>query len=163
MPEMFSPMHYINSNSQLRKIAILLSDGRFSGVTYGAAIGHITPEAIKGGHILLLKTGDMLRLQLGLKRVELLDPQKVRLGKFEPYTGSLDRERYVLGAQRQQRLEKRRENLSPTNRLENVTDSAQGVVPERIARQATRKYASRSSSYRIRNTRRPSDTEQRVA
>ncbi|MCL4733846.1 MAG: dihydroxy-acid dehydratase [Candidatus Omnitrophica bacterium] len=163
MPEMFTPMHHINNNSQLRKLAILLSDGRFSGVTYGAAIGHMTPEAYKGGHLLFLKTGDMLRLQLSVKRVELLDPVRVRTGKLEPYCRSLDRERYVLGAQRMQRMEKRRENLSPTNRMEAVTDASQGVVPERIAKQATRKHASRTTSYRIRNTRRPSGPEKRVA
>jgi dihydroxyacid dehydratase/phosphogluconate dehydratase len=163
MPEMFTPMHHINNNSQLRKLAILLSDGRYSGVTYGAAIGHITPEAIKGGHILYLRTGDMLRLQLSVKRVELLDPQRIRVRQMEAYSRSIDRERYVLGAQRMQRMEKRRENLSPTNRLENVTDAALGVVPERIARQATRKHASRGSSYRIRNTRRQATTEQKVA
>jgi dihydroxyacid dehydratase/phosphogluconate dehydratase len=163
MPEMFTPMHHINNNSQLRKLAILLSDGRYSGVTYGAAIGHITPEAIKGGQILFLRTGDMLRLQLSVKRVELLDPQRLRVGKLEPYNRSLDRERYVLGAQRMQRMEKRRENLSPTNRMEGITDASQGVVPERIARHATRKHASRTTSYRIRNTRRPGSTEQQVA
>ncbi len=159
MPEMFTPMHHINSNSQLRKLAILLSDGRFSGVTYGAAIGHMTPEAIKGGHLLFLKTGDMIRLQLSVKRVELLDPNRVRAGKLEPYCRSLDRERYVLGAQRLQRMEKRRENLSPTNRLEAVTDASQGVVPERIARQATKKHSSKTTSYRIRNTRRVAGPE----
>jgi len=163
MPEMFTPMHHINSNVQLRKMAILLSDGRFSGVTWGAAIGHVTPEAFKGGHLLYLKTGDMLRLQLGLKRIELLDPQLVRNGHLEAYTGSLDRERYVLGAQRLQRMEKRREVLSPTNRLENVTDASHGVVPERIAKQATKRHSSHSTSYRIRNTRRQSESEKRVA
>lgn len=163
MPEMFTPMHHINTNSQLRRIAILLSDGRFSGVTYGAAIGHITPEAIKGGHILFLRTGDLLRLQLGVKRVELLDPQRMRSGKLETYNRSLDRERYVLGAQRMQRMEKRREKISPTNRLEAVTDASQGVVPERIARSATRKHASRVSTYRIRNTRRQGGPERQVA
>lgn len=163
MPEMFTPMHHINNNSQLRQIAILLSDGRFSGVTYGAAIGHMTPEAFKGGHLLYLKTGDMVRLQLGVKRIELLDPVRVRTGKLEPYCRSLDRERYVLGAQRMQRMEKRRESLSPTNRMEAVTDVSQGVVPERIAKQATRKHPSRTTSYRIRNTRRPLKPEKRVA
>jgi dihydroxyacid dehydratase/phosphogluconate dehydratase len=158
MPEMFTPMQHINSNQQLRKMAIFLSDGRFSGVTWGAAIGHITPEAIKGGHLLYLKTGDMLRLQLCLKRVELLDPQMVRNGRLVAYTGSLDRERYVLGAQRLQRMEKRREVISPTNRLENVTDASRGVVPERIAKQATKRHSSHGTSYRIRNTRRPSDS-----
>jgi dihydroxyacid dehydratase/phosphogluconate dehydratase len=163
MPEMFTPMHHINSNQSLRKMAILLSDGRFSGVTWGAAIGHIAPEAIKGGNLLYLKTGDMLRLQLNLKRVELLNPQKIRNGHLEAYTGTLDRDRYVLGAQRMQRMEKRKESISPTNRLENMTDASQGVVPERIARQATRRHSSHGTSYRIRNTRRQPETEQQVA
>ena len=139
MPEMFTPMQHINSNLQLRRMAILMSDGRFSGVTWGAAIGHVTPEAIKGGNLLYLKTGDILRLQLSLKRVELLNPGKVRNGALEAYTGSLDRDRYVLGAQRVQRMEKRREALSPTNRLEYVTDASQGVVPDRISKQATKR------------------------
>ncbi|MCA9429478.1 MAG: dihydroxy-acid dehydratase, partial [Candidatus Omnitrophica bacterium] len=163
MPEMFTPMQLINSNHVLRKMAILLSDGRFSGVTYGAAFGHATPEAIKGGHLLYLKTGDMIRLQMGLKRIEMLNPQKARNGTLEPYAGSLDRERYVLGAQRLQRMEKRREALSPTNRLENVTDASQGVVPDRVAKHATKKHASKGSSYKIRNARRQSQTEQQVA
>jgi len=163
MPEMFTPMQLINSNHALRKMAILLSDGRFSGVTYGAAFGHATPEAIKGGHLLYLKTGDMLRLQMGLKRIEMLNPQKARNGMLEPYAGSLDRERYVLGAQRLQRMEKRRESLSPTNRLENVTDASLGVVPDRVAKHATKKHASKGSSYKIRNARRQSQTEQQVA
>lgn len=163
MPEMFTPMQLINSNHLLRRLAILLSDGRFSGVTYGAAFGHATPEAIKGGHLLYLKTGDMIRLQMNLKRLELLNPQKARNGALEPYTGSLDRERYVLGAQRLQRMEKRREAISPTNRLEAVTDAASGVVPDRIAKHATRKHASKGSSYKIRNARRQSQTEQSAA
>ena len=163
MPEMFTPMHHINSNRELRKMAILLSDGRFSGVTWGAAIGHVTPESIKGGNLLYLKTGDMIRLKLSRKRVELLNPQVMRDGSLVAYTGSLDRDRYVLGAQRLQRMEKRRENLSPTNRLEYITDASQGVVPERIARQATKRHASHGSSYRIRNTRRPAETEQETA
>ena len=158
MPEMFTPMQHINSNQQLRKMAIFLSDGRFSGVTWGAAIGHITPEAMKGGNLLYLKTGDMLRLQLGLKRVEMLDPQMVRNGRLVAYTGSLDRERYVLGAQRLQRMEKRREMISPTNRLENVTDASRGVVPDRVAKQATKRHSSHGTSYRIRNTRRQPET-----
>ncbi|KJE26933.1 dehydratase family protein [Geobacillus kaustophilus] len=49
MPEMFTPMQHINANRQLKRIATLISDGRYSGVTYGAAIGHMTPEAIRGG------------------------------------------------------------------------------------------------------------------
>lgn len=48
MPEMFTPMQHINANRQLKRLATLISDGRYSGVTYGAAIGHMTPEAIRG-------------------------------------------------------------------------------------------------------------------
>ena len=59
MPEMFTPMQHINANRALRKLAALISDGRYSGTTCGAAIGHVTPEAINGGCIGLLETGDL--------------------------------------------------------------------------------------------------------
>ena len=49
MPEMFTAMQHINSNHKLKRLAVLISDGRYSGVTYGAAIGHVTPEAWNGG------------------------------------------------------------------------------------------------------------------
>ena len=39
---------------------MILTDGRYSGVSYGAAIGHITPEAKRGGGILYLQTGDVI-------------------------------------------------------------------------------------------------------
>ena len=39
MPEMFTPMQHINANRSLRAIATLVSDGRYSGVSYGAAMG----------------------------------------------------------------------------------------------------------------------------
>ncbi len=39
MPEMFTPMQHINANRKLKRLATLVSDGRYSGVTYGAAVG----------------------------------------------------------------------------------------------------------------------------
>jgi dihydroxy-acid dehydratase len=74
MPEMFTPMQHINANRALHKLAALISDGRYSGVTYSAAIGHVTPEALRGSGIGFLETGDLLRLQLTDRRVDLLDP-----------------------------------------------------------------------------------------
>ena len=42
MPEMFTPMQHINANRRLKKLAMIITDGRYSGVSYGAAIGHVT-------------------------------------------------------------------------------------------------------------------------
>lgn len=57
---------------QLKKVATLLSDGRYSGVTYGAAVGHMTPEAFEGGWILYLQTGDLMHLDFRNRRIDML-------------------------------------------------------------------------------------------
>jgi len=61
MPEMFTPVRHINASRALHRIVSLISDGRYSGTTWGAAIGHVTPEAPNGGWIGLLDTGDLSR------------------------------------------------------------------------------------------------------
>ena len=55
----------------------LITDGRFSGATLGACIGHISPEAAEGGPIGLLKDGDMISLDLdnGKIHVDLSDEE----------------------------------------------------------------------------------------
>ena len=50
----------------------LLTDGRFSGGTRGAAIGHISPEAAEGGPIALVRDGDTIRIDIPSRRLELL-------------------------------------------------------------------------------------------
>jgi dihydroxy-acid dehydratase len=50
----------------------LLTDGRFSGGTRGAAIGHISPEAAEGGPIGLLKEGDRLRIDFPTRKMDIL-------------------------------------------------------------------------------------------
>jgi dihydroxy-acid dehydratase len=85
MPEMFTPMQHINANRALRKLTALISDGRFSGTSYGAAIGHVTPEALTGGGIGLLQTGDLLHIQLSGRRVDLLDPGAFASGRLVPW------------------------------------------------------------------------------
>ncbi|MGH9938895.1 MAG: dihydroxy-acid dehydratase, partial [Blastocatellia bacterium] len=78
MPEMFTPMQHVNANRHLKKLAMILTDGRYSGVSYGAAIGHITPEAKRGGGILYLQTGDIIQSTLRARSITLVDRDALR-------------------------------------------------------------------------------------
>ncbi|HNC75403.1 MAG TPA: dihydroxy-acid dehydratase, partial [Elusimicrobiota bacterium] len=62
MQEMLSPTSAIMGMGLGEKVA-LITDGRFSGGTAGACIGHVSPEAAEGGPIGLLKDGDRLRIE----------------------------------------------------------------------------------------------------
>jgi dihydroxy-acid dehydratase len=60
----------------LGKTVALITDGRFSGATQGACIGHISPEAYLGGPIALIAEGDTIRIDIPARRLELaVDPQ----------------------------------------------------------------------------------------
>ncbi len=61
MPEMLKPTSLI-MGAGLGKSVALITDGRFSGGTHGFVVGHITPEAINGGAIGLIETGDKIRI-----------------------------------------------------------------------------------------------------
>ncbi|MBM3333653.1 dihydroxy-acid dehydratase [Candidatus Sumerlaeota bacterium] len=63
MQEMLSPTSYIIGMGLGDKCA-LITDGRFSGGTAGACIGHISPEAAVGGPIALLRDGDMIEIDI---------------------------------------------------------------------------------------------------
>jgi dihydroxy-acid dehydratase len=63
MQEMLAPTSYIMGQGLGDKVA-LITDGRFSGGTRGACIGHISPEAAEGGPIGLLKTGDIIEIDI---------------------------------------------------------------------------------------------------
>ncbi len=54
---------------------VLITDGRFSGGTAGACIGHVSPEAAEGGPIGLLKAGDRLRIDFPNRRIDILVPE----------------------------------------------------------------------------------------
>lgn len=56
----------------LDKDVALITDGRFSGATRGASIGHVSPEAAVGGPIGLVKEGDMIEIDIINHRIELL-------------------------------------------------------------------------------------------
>ncbi len=61
----------IIAGMELDKDVALLTDGRFSGGTRGAAIGHISPEAMEGGLIALVQDGDMIEIDIPGKKLTL--------------------------------------------------------------------------------------------
>jgi dihydroxy-acid dehydratase len=71
MREMLTPTSAI-AGMGLDKEVALLTDGRFSGGTRGAAIGHISPEAADGGPIALVKEGDRIKIDIPAKTLTLL-------------------------------------------------------------------------------------------
>jgi dihydroxy-acid dehydratase len=71
MQEMLSPTSYIVGMGLGDKVA-LITDGRFSGGTAGACIGHVSPEAAEGGPIGLLRPSDRLRIDFPNRRIDIL-------------------------------------------------------------------------------------------
>jgi len=70
MREMLTPTSAI-AGMGLDKDVALITDGRFSGGTRGAAIGHISPEAAEGGLIALVKEGDLIEIDIPAKKLTL--------------------------------------------------------------------------------------------
>ncbi|HEX9015022.1 MAG TPA: dihydroxy-acid dehydratase [Chloroflexota bacterium] len=70
MREMLVPTATI-AGMGLDKDVALLTDGRFSGASRGASIGHISPEAAEGGPIAVLKTGDVIDIDIPNKRLDV--------------------------------------------------------------------------------------------
>ncbi|NLE57301.1 MAG: dihydroxy-acid dehydratase [Planctomycetes bacterium] len=83
MQEMLAPTSYIKGRPELAKTVALITDGRFSGGTAGACIGHVSPEAASGGVIGLLRNGDVIeidipghKLSVKLSDAEIADRRK---------------------------------------------------------------------------------------
>ncbi len=70
MREMLAPTAAI-AGMGLDKDVALITDGRFSGGTRGAAIGHISPEAMEGGPIAFVQEGDIIAVDIPAKKIEL--------------------------------------------------------------------------------------------
>jgi len=86
MQEMLTPTAAIIGMG-LGKDVALITDGRFSGGTKGAAIGHISPEAAEGGPIALIEEGDEILIDIPNKKLELLVEEAVlkqRRAKWTP-------------------------------------------------------------------------------
>lgn len=92
MQEMLSPTSYIVGMDLGDKVA-LITDGRFSGGTAGACIGHVSPEAAEGGPIGLLRAGDRLRIDFPNRRIDILvAPEELdsRKGQWQPVRRDLN-------------------------------------------------------------------------
>lgn len=88
MQEMLSPTSLIMGMNLGDKVA-LITDGRFSGATRGACIGHVSPEAAEGGMIGLLQEGDLIRIDVeeGVLEVLLEEAEiQKRRASFSPKT-----------------------------------------------------------------------------
>jgi dihydroxy-acid dehydratase len=99
MQEMLSPTSAIMGMGLGDKVA-LITDGRFSGGTRGACIGHVSPEAAAGGPIAALRSGDVIELDLEKRALNVrLSDEEIRsriaaLPKFEYRTTSRWLRRY---------------------------------------------------------------------
>jgi len=86
MREMLAPTSAIVGVGRDRDVA-LLTDGRFSGGSRGAAIGHISPEAAEGGPIAAVQNGDMIEIDIPGKKLNLLisdEEMQKRLSQWKP-------------------------------------------------------------------------------
>ena len=89
MREMLAPTSLLVGKG-LGKSCALITDGRFSGATRGICVGHICPEAAKGGEIALIKNGDKIKIDIPNRKIELLvsdeelEIRRKNLKPFEP-------------------------------------------------------------------------------
>ncbi len=86
MREMLSPTSAVVGMGLGEEVS-LITDGRFSGGTRGAAFGHVSPEAASGGPIALVREGDTISYDIPAKKISLEVPAaelKKRAAKFKP-------------------------------------------------------------------------------
>ena len=86
MREMLNPTSAIMGMGLGNSVA-LITDGRFSGATRGACVGHVTPEAASGGMIGVVEEGDIIRIDIPGNSIELLVDEEVlaeRMKNFVP-------------------------------------------------------------------------------
>lgn len=87
MPEMLAPTSAIMGMGLGSKVA-LITDGRFSGGTRGACIGHISPEAAAGGPIAIIEAGDIISINIPNRSIDLKIDNKIfeeRMGKLPEF------------------------------------------------------------------------------
>tara|TARA_B100000886_G_scaffold203510_1_gene140556 strand:- start:6595 stop:8268 length:1674 start_codon:yes stop_codon:yes gene_type:complete len=87
MPEMLAPTSAIMGMGLGSKVA-LITDGRFSGGTRGACIGHISPEAASGGPIAIIEEKDEIEIDIGNRKINLNIDQKTfdfRMSSIEKF------------------------------------------------------------------------------
>jgi dihydroxy-acid dehydratase len=91
MQEMLSPTSAIMGQGLGDKVA-LITDGRFSGGTRGACIGHVSPEAAAGGPIAALENGDLIEIDLEARTLDVRLSDEViqkRLAALPPFKSNV--------------------------------------------------------------------------
>jgi dihydroxy-acid dehydratase len=91
MREMLTPTSLLSGMGLDDKVA-LLTDGRFSGATRGAAIGHISPEAAERGPLAAVRDGDEIHIDIPNRRLDLgVDEDEItrRLAALPPWEPSV--------------------------------------------------------------------------
>ncbi|EMS72322.1 dihydroxy-acid dehydratase [Ruminiclostridium cellobioparum] len=85
MPEMLMTTEAIVCDRRLNGTVSLVTDGRFSGATRGAAIGHVSPEAAAGGPLALIETGDIIEYDIENRSLNVvgIDGQEIALEEVE--------------------------------------------------------------------------------
>ena len=86
---MLTPTSLLSGRGMDKEVA-LITDGRFSGATRGAAIGHVSPEAASRGPIAALRNGDIIKIDIPNYKLEVditdeeLAKRMAQLADFEP-------------------------------------------------------------------------------
>ena len=91
MPEMLSPTSAIMGQGLGNSVA-LITDGRFSGGTRGACVGHVSPEAAEKGPIAALQEGDLITIDIPERRISVnLSEQEInqRLAQLKPFESKI--------------------------------------------------------------------------
>ena len=88
MREMLNPTSAI-AGMGLGSSVALITDGRFSGASRGASIGHVSPEAAVGGPIALVEEGDIISINIPENRLDVLVSDEVLARrKAKPWSGA---------------------------------------------------------------------------
>jgi dihydroxy-acid dehydratase len=94
MREMLSPTAALAGMGKDKTVA-LITDGRFSGATRGSAVGHVSPEAAEGGPIALVHEGDLIRVDIPGKKLDILVGEAElarRRAEWKPYVQPVESE-----------------------------------------------------------------------
>jgi dihydroxy-acid dehydratase len=86
MREMLSPTSAVAGRGLIKDVA-LITDGRFSGGSHGFDVGHITPEAARGGPIGIVRSGDLIEIDAVKNTINLLIPDAeyaARMAAYQP-------------------------------------------------------------------------------
>jgi dihydroxy-acid dehydratase len=92
MPEILATTEALVTIPELKNTAIV-TDGRFSGATRGPCIGHVSPEAARGGPIALIEDGDLVRIDIPGRSLEVIGVNDKRIDPSEMDTILADRKK----------------------------------------------------------------------